>query len=113
MKGSFTYIGVSLADTPEGGSVGSTDWGSAHVASKSQQAGLPQKMQHVLSEKGVFLPQGVSQDLAGSPNFLVWADQHRVAAGVWVRNSVLSKVLNHFMRHTNQTRSHHRNVDRP
>lgn len=101
IKGSFTYVGVSLAEAPKGGSLGSMDRGSADVASKSQQAGLPQKMQHVLSEKGVYLPKGVSQDLAGSPNFLAGADQHRVAAGVWVRNCVLSEVLSHFMRHTN------------
>ena len=100
MKGSLTYVGVSLAERPSQGSMGSIGRGPAAVASVSQQAGLPQKMQHVLSETGVFLPQGISQSLASSPEFLAFAEQHRVAAGVWVRNSILSKVLSRLMRQT-------------
>ncbi len=96
MKGSITFVGLSTATAA---SKLLMEGGAAAAAKMRQQAGLPEQMRAVLSEQGVFLPHGVSKELATSPDFFALAHQHRVSAGVWVRNSMLRKVLTHFMNH--------------
>lgn len=92
MKGSITFIGLStLPVAPK-----QTE-GAAAVAFLSQQAGLPEKLQSVLSEHGVFLPKGVSAELACSPQFFALAHQHKVCAGFWVRNASLPAALIHLL----------------
>lgn len=92
MKGSITFVGLStLPVAPQQAG------GSSAVGVLSQQAGLPQKLQTVLSEQGVFLPKGVSAELACSSQFFALAQQHKVSAGVWVRNSNLTTVLRHLL----------------
>lgn len=92
MKGSITFVGLStLPVAPQ-----QTE-GSSAVGVLNQQAGLPQKLQTVLSEQGVFLPKGVPTELACSSRFFALAQQHKVSAGVWVRNSNLATVLRHLL----------------
>lgn len=93
LKGRITFIDLStlpaqLAQQTEG---------APAAALLSQQAGLPEKLQSVLSEQGVFLPKGVSAELACSSEFFALAHQHKVSAGLWVHNSKLAAVLQHLV----------------
>ena len=90
MKGSITFVGLSAAAAP---SIQPMEAGLAAAA----QAGLPEKLQRVLLQQGVFLPPGVTREAACCPHFFILAHHHRVSAGVWVRNSILSKVLTELM----------------
>ena len=92
MKGGITFVGLSTLPV-----VPYQIEGSSAVGVRSQQAGLLEKLQTVLSEQGVFLPKGVSPELACSSRFFALAHQHRVSAGVWVLNSNLATVLRHFL----------------
>lgn len=99
MKGSITFIGLAaLSVVPQ------TE-GALAAALLSQQAGLPEKLQSVLSEEGVFLPKGVSAELACSPRFFALAQRHRVSAGLWVRNSKLAAVLKRLFAQQQRQRS--------
>lgn len=90
MKGSVTFLSLSLAGIPGA----QADVPSAvAVADASQQAGLPQKMQFALQEEGVYLPAGVSVEVATSAQFFVLAQQHRMSAGLWVKVFALRKAL--------------------
>ena len=93
MKGSITFVGLSaLPVVPP-----QQTEGALAADLLSQQAGLPEKLQLALSEEGVFLPKGVSNEAACSPRFFSLAHQHRVSAGLWVRNSKLAAVLKHLV----------------
>ena len=93
MKGSITFVGLSALPVfpPQ------QTKGTLAADLLSQQAGLPEKLQAALFEEGVFLPKGVSAELACSPRFFALAQQHRVSAGLWVRNSKLAAVLKHLV----------------
>ncbi|DBA82278.1 TPA: hypothetical protein ACH3X2_000546 [Trebouxia sp. C0005] len=95
LKGSVTFVGLSAAAAPLAQPTQNT---ATAVALLSEQAGLPDKVRQALSMKDVFLPQGVSKDIASSSRFFASAFQHHVLAGVWVHNSSLSKVLSHLMK---------------
>lgn len=93
MKGGITFVGLSaLPVVPP-----QQTEGALAADLLCQQAGLPEKLQRALSEEGVFLPKGVSTELACSPRVFMLAHQHRVSAGVWVRNSKLAAVLKHLV----------------
>lgn len=109
MKGSITFIGLSAlpvvppqpvaaALTAAATAAWTAAWTAASTAAVlSQTAGLPGRMQSALSQEGVFLPKGVSTEYACSPKFFAHAHQHRVSAGLWVRNSKLAAVLKHLL----------------
>lgn len=94
-KGSVTFIGLS---TLAGLNAHQTEaLSAADIGLMSQQAGLPEKLQRVMSQQGVFLPKGVSRELACSSRSFALAHQHKVCAGLWVRNSSLAAVLQHLL----------------
>lgn len=88
IQGGFTF--VALAATP---TVHQTQSASLSAANISQQADLPKRMQAVFSEVHVYLPQGVSQSTAASPQYFGLAQQHRTSAAFWTRSSNLTRVL--------------------
>lgn len=93
MKGSITFVGLSaLPVAPP-----QHTEGASTAVMLSQAAGLPERLQSALSQEGVFLPKGVSTEFACSPTFFAQAHQHRVSAGLWVRNSNLAAVLQHLL----------------
>ena len=95
LKGCVTFVGLSAAAAPLSQPTQDT---AAAVALLSEQAGLPDKLWQALSIEHVFLPQGVSKDMASSARFFAAAFQHHVLAGVWVHNSSLSQVLSHLIK---------------
>lgn len=95
IQGSFTFIG--LAAIPSTDQLHSTSSSLATIASISQHARLPEKLQAVLREVEVHLPQGVSKANAASAQYFSIAEQHRVSAGFWTQNSHLPRVLQLLM----------------
>ena len=94
LKGSITFIGLSLQAAESQAAAAPA---AAAIGMMSQQAGLLEKLQRVLSQQGVYLPRGVSAELACSPQFFALAQQHGVCAGLWVRNANLRVFLQLFM----------------
>ena len=70
---------------------------AAAVAAASELVGLPQKVQSALSQEGVYLPAGVTIEVATSAQYFAVAQQHRMSAGLWVRNSALRRILLLFL----------------
>lgn len=97
MKGSITFIGLSALPVVPPQPVEGALAAASTAAVLSDQAGLPGRLQSALSQEGVFLPKGVSTEFACSPRFFAQAHQHRVSAGLWVRNSKLAAVLKHLL----------------
>ena len=94
-KGSITFIGLSTLASLN---LHHTEaLSAADIGVMSQQAGLPEKLQLVLSGEGVFLPKGVSRDMACSPRWFSLAHKHKVCAGFWVRNSSLAAILQRLL----------------
>ena len=70
---------------------------AAAVADASRQVGLPEKVLSALHQEGVYLPAGVSTEVASSAQYFAVAQQHRMSAGLWVRNFTLRRTLLLFM----------------
>jgi len=92
IQGGVTFVALAAIST-----VHQTQSASLSAANISQQADLPKKMQAVFSEVHVYLPQGVSQSTAASPQYFGLAQQHRTSAGFWTRSSNLTRVLQLLM----------------
>ena len=86
MKGSITFVGLSASPVfpPQ-----QTE-GTLAADLLSQKAALLEKLQSALPKEGVFLPRGMSTEIACGPRFFALAHQHRVSAGLWVRSSRLA-----------------------
>ena len=103
IQGSFTFIGLAAippADQPHPASSS-----VATTASISQHARLPEKLQAVLREMDVHLPQDVSKTNAASAQYFSIAQQHRVSAGFWTKNIHLPRVLQLLMQSSKCTSS--------
>lgn len=94
MKGSVTFLGMSLAHST---GIEDSKLTPAAVAAASQRAGLPQKVLQALQLQGVRLPAAVTPELAASADFFSQAHEHRLSAGLWVRGSALQAVLLLFL----------------